>query len=348
MSKGVYYFGSYDPDYARNRIIVKGLKANGVKAYQCQASGLIFSRYLKLLKYFIKYKDQCHATIVGFPGHYDVPLAFLLSKIFRKKVFFDIFASTYETYVLDREVVSKNSLRAKFFYFIDWLGLKLADYVIIDTIAHGKFYSQFYGLNPQKQIVVYVGSDNNYFYPRKVKEETDVLFYGSYQPLQGVDVIIKTASNLPKVKFKLIGEGQTRKVAEELSRKLNLKNVEFINWLPLIKLAEEIAKAKIILGIFGTTKKATVVIPNKVYDSLSSRKAVITADTSAAREILTDGINAVLVRPDNPNILADSIKKLLKDTTMRNRLAKNAYKLSRINLTPRQIVKDLLVLIDEK
>ena len=56
--------------------------------------------------------------------------------------------------------------------------------------------------------------------------------------------------------------------------------------------------------------------------------------SSSAREILTDGINVVLVRPDNPNILADSIKKLLKDTTMRNRLAKNAYKLSRKNLTP--------------
>ena len=348
MSKAVCYFGSYDPDYARNRIIIKGLKANGVKVYQCQASGLIFSRYLKLLKYFIKYKDQCHAIIVGFPGHYDMPLAYILGKIFGKKVVFDIFASNYETYVLDREVVKKGSLRSKFFYLLDWLGLKLADYVIIDTLAHGRFYSRLYDLAPKKQILIYVGSDTDYFYPRKVDEKTDVLFYGSYQPLQGADVIIKTASKLPEVKFKMIGEGQTKGYCQNLAKELKLKNVEFVSWLQLERLAEEVSKAKITLGIFGTSIKANVVIPNKVYDSLSCRKAVITAETSAAREILINGVNAVLVAPANSSVLAESIVNLLEDTKMRNKLAKNAYKLSIKNLIPRQIVKNLLVFIDEK
>ncbi|MEK9146988.1 MAG: glycosyltransferase [Patescibacteria group bacterium] len=348
MSKAVCYFGSYDPDYARNRIIVKGLKANGVKVYQCQASGLIFSRYLKLLKYFIKYKDQYHAIIVGFPGHYDVPLAFILGKLFGKKTFYDIFTSTYETYVLDREVIKKDSFRSRFFYFIDWLGLKLADYVIIDTLAHGRFYDKLYGLNSKKQILIYVGSDIDYFYPRKLKEETDVLFYGSYQPLQGADVIIKTASLLPNVKFKMIGKGQTRANCEALAKKLRLANVEFINWLPLEKLAQEISKSKVALGIFGSSIKTSLVIPNKIYDYLAMGKLVITANTQASKELLKSGINAVLIPTGDFSVLAGEIDELLRNSALRQKIADNGYVLLRSELKPNLVIRDLISKIDER
>lgn len=249
----------------------------------------------------------------------------MLGKLFSKKVYYDIFASTYETYVLDRKVIAKNSLNSKFYYFLDWLGIKLADYVIIDTKAHGKFYKKLYGLDPKKTILVYVGSDPDYFYTRKLKETTDVLFYGSYQPLQGTDIIIKAAAKLPNVKFKLIGEGQRRKAAEDLAKSLKLRNVEFIGWLPLEKLAEEIAKAKICLGIFGNTQKAHVVIPNKVYDYIASNKAIITAESSASKELLIDGKNSILVPSGNPKALAHAIKNLIADKKKRADISKSKF-----------------------
>src|SRR3989338_7147229 len=302
--KNVLYFGSYDGNYSRNRIIKKGLIANGFNVVDNQASGRLPIRYFKLAIRFFKCQNKISAIIVGFPGHYDVLLAFILGKLFGKKVFYDIFASTYETYVMDRELIKKNSLRAKFFYFIDWVSIKIADYVIVDTIAHGKFYSQFYGSNLQKQIVVYIGSDTDYFYPRKAREETDVLFYGSYQPLQGVDMIIKAASKLPKVK---------------------LKNVEFVDWLPIKKLAEEISKAKICLGIFGTTQKASVVIPNKVYDYLASAKPVITSKTDASKELFKNGENAILIPAGNYSTLAIAINNLTRDSKKRQELSAIGY-----------------------
>src|SRR3989344_2058383 len=126
IDKSVLYFGSLDPDYSRNRIIKKGLEANGIKVFETKASGLVFVRYFKLLFSFLRQQKQVKTIIVGFPGHYDVPLAFILGKLFGKKVYYDIFASTYETYVMDRELIKKNSLRAKFFYFIDWVSIKIA------------------------------------------------------------------------------------------------------------------------------------------------------------------------------------------------------------------------------
>lgn len=347
MRNSVCYFGSYDPKYARNRIIKKGLIVNKIQVFEVTSSGLLPTRYLNLTLQFLKHKNQVNSIIVGFPGHYDVPLAYVLGKIFSKKVIYDIFASTYETYVLDRKVVRKNSFRSKFFYSLDWLGLKLADHVVIDTLAHGKFYSKLYGLNPTKQILIYVGSDADYFYPRKVKEETDVLFYGSYQPLQGVDVIIKAASTLPKIKFKMIGEGQTKKSIEGLARKLNLKNVRFVNWLSIEELAQEIAKAKITLGIFGNTQKANVVIPNKVYDYLASKKCVITKDTEAVREVLTANVNAMLVKGEH-NDLTEAIRGLVNNSEKRFKVAQAGYEFSDKKFRPEVLVTGLVKAISQK
>lgn len=346
ISPAVCYFGSYDSDYSRNRIIKKGLERGGVKVLENKATGLVFTRYLKLVLNFLKFRKQFKVIIVGFPGHYDVHLAFLLGKLFGKKVYYDIFASTYETYVLDRKVVTKKSLRAGFYYFLDWLGIKLADYVIIDTRAHGKFYRKVYGLDPKKTILVYVGSDSDYFYPRNLKETTDVLFYGSYQPLQGTGVIVKAAALLPNIKFKMIGDGQERKSTETLAKSLNLKNVKFVNWLPLEQLATEINKAKICLGIFGSSKKAHVVIPNKVYDYIACGKPVITGETQAIKELLVSHINAILVSLCDHLSLEREISSLMKNKAEKQSLAKEEYQLFRKRLKPDKVVRNLITITE--
>lgn len=341
MRKGICYFGSYDPEYARNRIIKKGLEANGSQIYECNAQGIVFRRYLKLTRLFLTSVNKFDCLIVGFPGYFDIPLAFVLGKIFGKKVFYDIFTSTYETYVLDRKVIEKNSLRAKFYYIVDWLGLRLANFVLVDTLAHGRLYSKTYGLNRKKQVLVYVGSDPDYFHPRKVKEETDVLFYGSYQPLQGVDIIIKAASMLPKDKFKMVGQGQMRNAVEKLANKLSVNNVEFVNWLSLADLAIEIAKAKICLGIFGESQKAKLVIPNKAFDAIASKKALITSDTTAAREVFSNNTTVCLIPSADSRQLTMAINRLLRNSRERHTLANESYKLYKKSYQPEKVVRRL-------
>jgi len=345
MRKGICYFGSYDSEYARNRIIKKGLKTNGFQIYECNSQGIVFRRYWNLARLFFRYVHKIDYIIVGFPGYFDMPLAFILGKIFGKKVFYDIFTSTYETYVLDRKVIDKNSFRAKFYYLVDWIGLKLSDSVIVDTIAHGKFYNNTYGLNPKKQVLVYVGSDPDYFHPRTMQEETDVLFYGSYQPLQGADIIIKAAAMVPRVKFKMVGQGQMRNAVEKLANELNVKNVEFVNWLSLTDLATEIVKTKICLGIFGESQKAKLVIPNKAFDATASKKALITSDTIAVREVFSNNTNVLLIPSASSSRLAIAIKRLLKNSRERKCLAQEAYNLYKKSYKPNKIVQSLIQLI---
>jgi glycosyltransferase involved in cell wall biosynthesis len=63
------------------------------------------------------------------------------------------------------------------------------------------------------------------------------------------------------------------------------------------------------------------VIPNKVFQALACARPVITADTDAARELLTDGVDALLVPPGDPHALAESVRALATDADLAERLA---------------------------
>jgi len=107
-------------------------------------------------------------------------------------------------------------------------------------------------------------------------------------------------------------------------------------------LAKEINKSKIMLGIFGRTPKSEVVISNKVYDGLASKKAIITAKTKAATEILSDSKNALLVNPSSSRTLANAIKTLIENKKIRNKIAEGGLNLYQKNLLPQKVVESLL------
>src|SRR5258708_1472536 len=128
-SKSICFFGSYAKDYARNVVLLDGLKSNKVKIIECRAEGFFFFRSIFLITRFIQIRNNFGTILVGFPGHFDMPLAFILAKIFQKKIIYDIFSSKYETYVLDRKYYSKQDLRSKIYYWLDKIDINLADLV---------------------------------------------------------------------------------------------------------------------------------------------------------------------------------------------------------------------------
>jgi glycosyltransferase involved in cell wall biosynthesis len=63
------------------------------------------------------------------------------------------------------------------------------------------------------------------------------------------------------------------------------------------------------------------VIPNKAFQALACGAPLITADTPAARELLTDGVSALLVPPGDPEALAGAVRRLAGDVELARRIA---------------------------
>lgn len=173
-------------------------------------------------------------------------------------------------------------------------------------------------------------------------KKISVGFYGKYIPLQGVEYIVESAVYCPDLSFTLIGNGQTYNEVLRLAEKLELKNIEFIERLPYQKLINKLSEFDILLGIFGDSKKAMSVIPNKVYDAAALGKPIITADSPAIREIFTNGEDIITCQAANAEDLAYHIVLLSKDKNLRQTLGAAALKKVNICCVPDKIAGDLV------
>jgi glycosyltransferase involved in cell wall biosynthesis len=294
------------------------------------------------------------AILVGWPAWRAVYPAKLLSKLLGKPLIVDAFISLYDTEVFDRKRVREGSIEALRLYLKDKVLCELADHVLLDTKEHIKYFSETFHVPRKKFSAIYVGSDDDYFYPREEVENKVFLvtFHGSFIPLHGIEHIIRAMKLLEAhddIRCEILGSGQTYGYVSQLARTLRLRNVIFHRkFLKYEELPNFIARADVCLGIFGVTPKAKRVVPTKVYDVLAMKKPLITGDTPAIREVgIVDRRHALLVEPGNPRALADAILELKDDERLRRRIAEGGYALFKEKFTPKAIGKRLKEVIEE-
>jgi glycosyltransferase involved in cell wall biosynthesis len=78
-----------------------------------------------------------------------------------------------------------------------------------------------------------------------------------------------------------------------------------------------VARAGIVLGSFRESRA----IPAIVFEACATGAPVVTGDTAAARELLTDGDSALLVPVESPGALGEAIDRLAHDEALRTRIA---------------------------
>ena len=130
----VLFFGIYnvnDTVNNRTRILLSGLKNLGVEVEECNTQVASLKRYWHLAKKYRKIKKDYDIMFLAHGGAQLVaPLARILT---RKKIVADPIVSLYDTMVCDRKKCRRFSLRGFYYYLLDWLMVKLADIVILDT-----------------------------------------------------------------------------------------------------------------------------------------------------------------------------------------------------------------------
>ncbi len=351
----VCYLGPFDPEYPRNKVIIKGLRKNGVEVIECNArSNYNLINYAKVLE-----KSEMlnyDVIMLGARGvYYNQPLMLCMKHFTKKPIVFDAMLTLYETEVIDRQRVHSESVKAKLMYLLDYLALRNANLVLSDTIAHAKYYSCLYNIQFNAFRRVFVGSDDETFYPRIYKKENDsflVMFWGGFIPLQGVKYIIEAANLLKDygdIKFELRGFGQTYYETLEISKSLGVKNITFSpSWIPYSELPGFIAEADVCLGIFGETGKAKRVVPNKAVEALAMRKSLITGDSPAAREVLSSEENCILVPMADPKAIANAILELKQNKKLRVSIAENGYQLFKEKFSPMAVGKELKSVLIEQ
>jgi glycosyltransferase involved in cell wall biosynthesis len=346
----IAHVGHFDPDYSRNRIMVKALRRAGADVVVARHGGNYLHRTPRLLRDVAR--RRADLILVGYPGHADVAVARLASlRHGGRPVVFDAFVSLYETEQDRREQPGLVSARTRRFAWEDRLACRLATRVVLDTDTHLTYFAEQFGVNRNRLRRVWVGADDDVMQPgpHPAGGPFRVFVYASFIPLHGLEHVVRAAKVLERrnedVRIDIAGSGVTFRATRQLATELGTATVRFLGPRPYNELPGLMARSHLCLGIFGTSPKAQRVIPNKVFDALATARPVLTADTTAAREVLVHGHNSYLCPPGDAEALADSITALKLDEELRRGLAERGHALFRERFSIAALSTDVAALM---
>lgn len=340
--RSVLWWGRFDPDYSRNRNMRTMFTRLGwqLRDFQPRHSGLgdWEARLRRLprpdLVWVPCFRQRDIRAASRWAARHGVPLAI------------DPLISAYDKQVDERRKLSADSRRARRLLAWEQGLFRRADLVIADTPSHADYFSAVLGISPDRIHVVYVGADDKLFRPASPNQHTgpvEILFYGSFIPLQGPQVVVEAARLYegPAARWVMLGDGPLRKPCEQAAQ--GLANIVFEDWLPYEKLPAQIHRADILLGVFGTTPKADRVIPNKVFQALACGRPVVTRSASAYPEPLSKVNDAGLVwtAPGDAQALADKVATLAAAQHERHRLSHAAATTSQRYFAESQIEQQM-------
>jgi glycosyltransferase involved in cell wall biosynthesis len=349
----VCYFGTYDRNYVRNLNLRRGLRQQGATVIECNAplwqgtsdkvaqvgggwkSPGFWIRLLKAYAQVLtRYRQigSYDVMVVGYIGHLDMLLARQLTRSRRKPLVFDTLMSIY-LIASERGLISDSSLKGRLIGWLERQACELADMIWLDTPQYVECFHEWYGVSPEKFRLIPLGADESLFYPVSAQGQPEgrfrVVYFGGYVPLHGVETIVSAARLLcgeQDIHFEMIGDGQTRPGAEALVRQWELSNVSFTDWIPRDKLAEHVAGAHVCLGVFGRQLQAQVTIPNKIYEGLALRQAVITQSSPAALSQFINREHLLFCPPEDPEGLASAIRNLRDDPALRTHITETGHR----------------------
>ncbi len=357
----VCFFGTYRREHTVTRLLVDACRAAGIEVVECHQP-LWEKTPHKHAAYFggrsavglaVQYAAIAIALarrrwrigdvplyVIGFGGQLDCLWLRLLLLRKRRPIVFAPLVTLTETLVEDRGVFRPGSLRGRGAAWLDRLSLSLAARVIIDTEAHRRYVTDTFGAAASRVATWYLGADTRVFVSTPPPAEATplrVLFYGSFLPLHGARTVLEAAALLKDradIEFTLIGDGPELAASLAYAREAGLVHVRFQNWVPYESLGALVANAHICLGIFGSSAKAQMVIPNKVYQAAATGRPIITADTPAMREVFVHDESVWLCPAANSDALAAAIDTLAGDSPRRRRLATGAATLMAERFAP--------------
>ncbi len=344
--KYICIYGSHKTGDLRNQVIKNLIQRNNYSIITCHSQIIFPFRYFHLLFLFLKQIHKIYLVFVMGSGHRLVPLLKLFCLLFNKKIIFDPYISRYNTRIEDRKLYSKNHLQALICKWQDWSSCVFSDYLIFDTQEHQQYFFSRYNLKKPYSIIP-ISVDENIFLPikqYKIKNPLQVLFYGTYIPLHGIEHILKTIAEIKSkstMQFTLIGSGQTFKQMQALAKKLTLSPSIFHKEIAIKNLVNKINHSDICLGIFDDGIKASQVVPNKVVQYAALGKCIITRESDSVKTYFHHNKNIIFVPPANSEAMTQTLLELEKNISKINDIGKNAGQVFQNNFSEKVLLNKM-------
>lgn len=308
----VLWWGRFDESYARNRILRAAFEQLGWRV------NIFRPRVSAVGDFEAALFRETKADLVFVPcfRHRDLAAAARYARQRNLPLLFDPLISAWDKQVFERGKSLRGSAASLRLLRAERRLFQSADAVLADTDAHAQFFFETLGVARTRLHVVPVGAEEALFTPQPwpaPEVPLEALFFGSFIGLQGPETIVAAARVYegPPLRITLLGEGPLRAACERAAQ--GLTNVAFEEWIPYEELPARIGRAHIVLGVFGQSRKAQGVIPNKVFQGMACARPVITAQSPVIVPFAGAESGIATAPPGDSAALAQSLASLAQD-----------------------------------
>lgn len=169
----------------------------------------------------------------------------------------------------------------------------------------------------EKTIVITPGVNTDVFFPTKtnIRDKNTVLFISSFAMMyrmKGLYVLMEAIDTFTNVTLKVIGE----------PIKINNDKVLFIGRKYGKDLVEEIQKASVlVLASLAHVESFGMVL----IEAMACKTPVVGTRIGGIPEVISEGVDGLVVSPNNPNELSSAIKKILDNKGLAEKMGENGY-----------------------
>ncbi len=154
-------------------------------------------------------------------------------------------------------------------------------------------------------------------------------YIGNLYPGRGIEIIYSLAESFKELDFYIIG-GSDKDISRWKSKTLP-DNLFFQGFLPHRIIVSLLKELDILLmpyqkkvGVPGMNDTSLWMSPIKMFEYMSSGKAIISSDHGVLKEVLRHGENALLVAPDNIEEWKTALQRLILEPGLREGLGRQA------------------------
>ena len=279
MAKKVLFWGRFDPGYSRNRV------------YAALFRELGWDVDYFFVKWFPKFGDWEAAVrglgrrplpdLVWVPvcRQRDILAACRWAHRRGVKVLFDPMISAWDKKVLEQRKWRADEPRAQRLHAHETVLMNAPDMVTWDTSCHLEFCARTFNVPRERLRVLLTGTDESVFRPQAAEPPAGgpfrVLYHGAYLPLHGTEYIVEAArmTEGEGIQWDFLGWGAYKAATE--AKAAGISNIRFLDKVPYVDVPKVICAHDVVLGVFGTTEKASRVIGNKVYECMACARPTV-------------------------------------------------------------------------
>ena len=366
MSRRVLFWGRFDHGYSKNRVNAAAFRELGWEVDYFDVKWCCRFGDVEAWLRGLDRRPRPDLVFVPVCRQRDIAAACRWAHRRGIKVIFDPMISAWDKKVLEQRKWKADEPRAKRLLKWEKKIMSMPDFITWDTSCHVDFAAEYLDVPREKMTPLFTGTDEKVFKPvdgepvdRGRLVETPlpsgmdsepktfkVLYHGAYLPLHGTEVIVEAArmtQDLP-IQWDFLGWGAYK--AETEAKAAGLGNVRFLDKVPYVKVPEVICAHDIVLGVFGTTAKASRVIGNKVYECMACGRPTINEFCTGYPPSAKDCKAIKFIPAGDPAALVKAVEEFRADWANRDMYFREARAFFERELSMKVVVSQLKAILD--